>query len=91
MLATVFKNPSKFSKLNFSSPLFTSLQNKQKKLPQIRKMVTVQQALQDDRLKHYVTPDTVPVVPLVVEEAFKELNNKEKKYAHFISQGMQFK
>jgi dipeptidyl-peptidase-3 len=48
-------------------------------------MVTVQEALADQRLKHYVTPKA-PVVPLEVEAAFKELNDKEKKYAHYISQ-----
>jgi dipeptidyl-peptidase-3 len=48
-------------------------------------MVTVSQLLQDTRLKHYVVPSNVPVVPLLVEEAFNGLNNKERKYAHFIS------
>ncbi|KAL0482509.1 dipeptidyl peptidase, partial [Acrasis kona] len=47
---------------------------------------TINQLLQDNRLKHYVTQESVPVVPLVVEEAFNGLSDKEKKYAHYISQ-----
>jgi dipeptidyl-peptidase-3 len=42
--------------------------------------------LSDERLKHYVSPQRVPVSKLDVKEAFDLLSKEEKLYAHYFSQ-----
>ncbi|KAK3056253.1 hypothetical protein LTR09_002760 [Extremus antarcticus] len=42
-------------------------------------------AMDDSTLKQYLADDPPTVVPLAVRPHFEALNNKEKKYAHYIS------
>jgi dipeptidyl-peptidase-3 len=49
-------------------------------------MTTIEAILNDEKLKHHVVPEEIPVVKLDVTTAFSELTPKEKMYAHYISE-----
>ncbi len=51
--------------------------------PQIVKMV--QNAMDDSTRKQYLADDPPTIVPLAIKQQFEALNDKEKKYAHYIS------
>lgn len=42
-------------------------------------------AMDDSTLKQYLADDPPTVVPLAIRPHFEALNNKEKKYAHYLS------
>lgn len=42
-------------------------------------------AMDDGTLKQYLADDPPTVVPLAIKPHFEALNDKEKKYAHYIS------
>ncbi|KAL9655486.1 hypothetical protein ABK040_002154 [Willaertia magna] len=48
-------------------------------------MVNLQSILNDEKLKHYVNPEKVPVTKLDVKEAWNALTDQQKLYAHYIS------
>ncbi|KAF0973055.1 hypothetical protein FDP41_008719 [Naegleria fowleri] len=47
--------------------------------------LNVQSILQDEKLKHYVCPEKIPVTRLELEEAWNALSDDQKLYAHYFS------
>ncbi|KAK0250487.1 hypothetical protein LTS09_014334 [Friedmanniomyces endolithicus] len=45
----------------------------------------VPNALDDSTRKQYLADDPPTIVPLAIKQQFEALNDKEKKYAHYIS------
>ncbi|KAK0335944.1 hypothetical protein LTR91_023132 [Friedmanniomyces endolithicus] len=45
----------------------------------------VQNAMDDSTRKQYLADDPPTIVPLAIKQQFEALNDKEKKYAHYIS------
>ncbi|EFC47450.1 dipeptidylpeptidase [Naegleria gruberi] len=47
--------------------------------------MTIAQVLQDEKLKHFVCPEKVPVTRLELDEAWNALDEQQKLYAHYFS------
>lgn len=45
----------------------------------------IENAMDESTLKQYLADDPPTVVPLAIKPHFEALNDKEKKYAHYIS------